>query len=214
MQIQTFTFNPFQENTYVLFDETKEAIIIDPGCSNNEENKVLQDFITSNNLNPVKLVNTHCHIDHVFGWDFVFKTWGLKPFYHPKDKVLLPRIGDQAKMFGFDLEPIAEDYGFEITEKEQVHFGNSVLEIFHCPGHAPGHIVLFHKDSNQCLVGDVIFRLGVGRTDLPFCNPQDLEQSIREVIYKLPDDCVLFSGHGSTTTVGYEKKSNPFVRSI
>lgn len=214
MQIKVFTFNPFQENTYVIYDETKEAVIIDPGCSNNTECLELKSFIEKEGLKPVMLLNTHCHIDHVFGWEFVFNTWGLKPYYHALDKVLLPRVGEQAKMFGFELKAFPEDYGHEISESEQIIFGQSSLDIYLCPGHAPGHLVFYHRLSNICIVGDVIFRLGVGRTDLPFCNPQDLESSIRNVIYNLPDDCTLYSGHGPRTTVGYEKKNNPFVRSV
>lgn len=213
MKVKTFTFSPFQENTYVIYDETKEAVIVDPGCSNTEENNILKAFIESNGLKPVKLINTHCHIDHVFGWDFVYQTWGLKPYYHPKDSVLLPRVGEQAKMFGFEMKSFPSDYGFEITEDEKVTFGHTELDIMFCPGHAPGHIVFYHQESNICLVGDVIFRQSVGRTDLPYCDPVALEHSIRTVIYNLPDDCTLYSGHGLKTTVGHEKKNNPFVRS-
>ena len=214
MKVKVFTFNPFQENTYLIYDETGEVVIIDPGCSNEVECMELKNFIDEQGLKPVMLLNTHCHIDHVFGWEYVYNTWGLKPYYHALDKVLLPRVGEQAKMFGFELKSFPEDYGFEISEKEKVTFGNSELDIFLCPGHAPGHLVFYHKPTNVCIVGDVIFRLSVGRTDLPFCDPQALEKSIKEVIYKLPNDCTLYPGHGPSTEVGFEKKNNPFVRSV
>lgn len=214
MNIKVFTFNPFQENTYVVYDDTKEAVIIDPGCSNEIECQELKSFIEELDLTPVMLLNTHCHIDHVLGWEFVYDTWGLKPFYHALDKVLLPRVGEQAKMFGFELNSFPEDYGIEIKETDQVKFGDTTMDIYLCPGHAPGHLVFHHGPTNTCIVGDVIFRLSVGRTDLPYCNPKDLEASIRNVIYKFSDDCTLHPGHGPSTTVGFEKKNNPFVRSI
>lgn len=214
MKIKVFTFNPFQENTYLIYDDTKEAVIIDPGCSTEAECLELKSFIDNEGLTPVMLLNTHCHIDHVFGWEYVYETWGLKPYYHALDKVLLPRVGEQAQMFGFNLKSFPEDYGIEIKETDKIQFGNTTLDIHLCPGHAPGHLVFYHQPTNNCIVGDVIFRLSVGRTDLPFCDPNALEHSIRTVIYNLPDDCVLHPGHGPSTNVGFEKKNNPFVRSV
>lgn len=214
MKIKVFTFNPFQENTYLIYDDTKEAVIIDPGCSTEAECLELKSFIDEEGLTPVMLLNTHCHIDHVFGWEYVYETWGLKPHYHALDKVLLPRVGEQAQMFGFNLKAFPEDYGIEIKETDEIRFGNTTLDIYLCPGHAPGHLVFYHQPTNNCIVGDVIFRLSVGRTDLPFCDPNALEHSIRTVIYQLPEDCVLHPGHGPSTNVGFEKKNNPFVRSV
>lgn len=214
MKVKVFTFNPFQENTYIVYDDTKEAVIIDPGCSNALECQNLKAFIEDNDLKPVMLLNTHCHIDHVFGWEFVYDTWGLKPYYHTLDKVLLPRVGEQAKMFGFEMSAFPEDYGHEISETDKVKFGNTSMDIYLCPGHAPGHLVFHHEPTNVCIVGDVIFRLSIGRTDLPYCDPKALESSIKNVIYKFADECTLYPGHGPSTTVGYEKKNNPFVRSV
>ncbi|MGB0883686.1 MAG: MBL fold metallo-hydrolase [Flavobacteriales bacterium] len=212
LHIQSFTFGPFQENTYLLYDDSKEAILIDPGCSGAEEELELFQFITKHELKLVKLVNTHCHIDHVMGWEFVENTWGLQPYFHPKDAVLLERVSQQAKQFGLEFKDFPKNYGQAITEAETLNFGNTSLDIFFCPGHAPGHLIFHHPESNQCIVGDVIFRQSVGRTDLPFCNSDDLVNSIQNIVYKLPDETVLHSGHGPKTTVGFEKLNNPFVR--
>jgi glyoxylase-like metal-dependent hydrolase (beta-lactamase superfamily II) len=212
MKVKIFTFNPFQENTYLLYDDSKEAVLIDPGCSYEDEEQELTDFIKQEGLNLVKLINTHCHIDHVLGWSFVEKTFGLKPYYHAEDEKLLSNLQEHGKSFGFNIEDFGNNYGTHISETDIITFGNTTLEIRFCPGHAPGHIVFYHPDTKQCIVGDVIFKQSVGRTDLPFCNPDDLVHSIRTQIYSLPDETILYPGHGPSTTVGFEKKNNMFVR--
>ncbi|MCT4664545.1 MAG: MBL fold metallo-hydrolase [Flavobacteriales bacterium] len=212
MQIQIFTFNPFQENTYLLFDETKEAVLIDPGCHTEHEYEELVEFIEKNDLKLVKIINTHCHIDHIMGWYFTTEKWGLKPYYHSKEEVWVQGMQEHAKMFGFEMEDFGADYGIHLDEMKSIGFGNTELEIHLCPGHAPGHVVFHHPESKQCIVGDVIFKNSIGRTDLPHCNQQDLVDAIRNTIYSFPDDTVLFPGHGPRTTVGEEKVGNMFVR--
>ena len=212
MYIKAFEVNPFSENTYLIYDDTKEAIVVDPGFFSPHEQANFLNFLKENKLNLVQSINTHCHIDHVFAWEFIYDKFGLKPTFHQNDLALLKTINEQAKLFGISWQLGNIPYNKHIEVSSKISFGNTNLDVLFCPGHAPGHVVFHEPKSNVCLVGDVIFRQSIGRTDLPFCNPAHLEKSIQEVIYKLPSDCTLFPGHGPTTTVGHEMTSNPFVR--
>ena len=209
IQIQNFVFNPFMENTYVLYDETKEAIIIDPGCYEQAEKEELVDFIDSNDLKVVKLINTHCHIDHVFGNAFVKKKYGVSLTIHKEDEATLRSVEVYAPAYGFqNFENTTADDFFD--EGDEVRFGNSSLEIFFTPGHAPGHVVLVNKEENICIGGDVLFDGSIGRTDLPGGDFDTLIKSIHDKVFTLSDEMVVYPGHGGTTTVGKEKVSNPF----
>jgi len=212
MNIQAFTYNFFAENTYVLYDETKECIIVDPGCYFDKEKRNLMDFIAENNLKPVKLINTHCHLDHIFGNSFVVNEYGIDLYCHPIEEEPLmqaPYYGQA--MFNVSVEPSPRPAGY-LLEGDTVTFGNTTLDILFAPGHSPGHIVLYCKADNAAIVGDVIFRRSIGRTDLPGGDFEQLKNSILTKIYTLPDDTVLYPGHMETTTVGEEKAHNPFVR--
>ena len=210
ISLKSFCFNPFAENTYVLYDETKECIIIDPGCFEKGEEETLGNFISSTELTPVMLVNTHAHIDHVLGNDFVFKTYKLKPVLHRNEVAILeaaPAIGMQ---WGVAVNPSPAPAKF-IEEGDRIKFGNSVLEILFTPGHSPGSVCLYNPEQSFLIGGDVLFRGSIGRTDLPGGDHQTLIQSIREKLFHLPDDTVVHPGHGPETTIGYERKFNPFV---
>ncbi|WP_422360827.1 MBL fold metallo-hydrolase [Reichenbachiella sp.] len=209
IQIQNFVFNPFMENTYVLYDETKEAIVIDPGCYEQAEKDELTDFIESNELKVVKLINTHCHIDHVFGNAFVKKKYGVSLVIHKEDEATLKSVEVYAPAYGFQNFETTEAEEF-FAEGDQVKFGNSALDIFFTPGHAPGHVVLVNQEQNICIGGDVLFDGSIGRTDLPGGDFDTLIKSIHEKVFALQDDTVVYPGHGGTTTVGKEKVSNPF----
>lgn len=209
IEIKCFTFNPFMENTYVLYDETKEAIIIDPGCYEKEEQKQLSDFIDEHSLKVVKLLNTHGHIDHVFGNQWVKDLYNVKLYIHPKDEETLRSVKVYAPAYGFANYNESKPDAY-LVEGEQVTFGDSILDILFAPGHAPGHIVFFNKDQNICIGGDVLFDGSIGRTDLPGGDHDTLIRSIHEKIFPLGDNMVVYSGHGGPTTVGKEKKSNPF----
>ena len=210
MQLHKFEFNPFYENTYVLYDQSGEAIIIDPGCYEAYEQAELTNFITKNQLKPIAVVNTHCHIDHVLGNAFCKRHFGI-PLWIPADEQVV-----------FDAVPsYSSNYGFQRYEHTDVDmhlgntgvlaFGNTELEIRFAPGHAPGHLMYYHQESKQLIAGDVIFRQSIGRTDLPGGNYETLEASIRNMVYTLPNDTNIFPGHGTSTTVGHEKQFNPFV---
>lgn len=209
IQIQNFVFNPFMENTYIVYDETKEALIIDPGCYENEERKELDDFISENGLKITELINTHCHIDHVFGNAYVKKKYGLKLKIHKEDEATLRSVEVYAPAYGFqNYQTSQADVFFE--EGDIVSFGNSELEVLFTPGHAPGHVVLFNKEEKVCIGGDVLFDGSIGRTDLPGGDYDTLISSIKDKLFLLPDDVVVYPGHGGVTTIKKEKESNPF----
>ena len=210
ISIQGFVFNPFLENTYILYDETKECVIIDPGCSNDEERKELSDFIKEENLKPVKLLNTHCHIDHVFGNSFVAKKYNLGLEIHEDDLQVLHSLPQVSHLYGLNAEESIEPSSF-LNEGDIVKFGNSSLEIFFTPGHSPGSISFYNKEQKLIVGGDVLFQGSIGRTDLPGGDHETLLTSIREKLFTLDDDFIVFSGHGEETTIGFEKKNNPFL---
>lgn len=209
MKIAVFTVNAFQENSVVLHDETGACAIVDPGFSNAAECDELRSFISNNQLKPVLLLNTHCHIDHILGNRFVLDEYGLKPQIHVLDLPLLQSAGTIAQLYGLNYDPSPEPEHF-FEEGDIVSFGNTKLEVLHLPGHAPGHVIFVHRDSKNIIAGDVIFRGSIGRTDLPGGNHEQLLNSIRQKLFSLPDDFIIYPGHGPETTVGIEKTSNPF----
>lgn len=209
INIQALTFNPFQENTYILSDESRECIIIDPGCCNPEEEKELEAFIANHKLTPVKLVNTHAHIDHVLGNRFVSGKWNLLPEMHEKDLPVLASLQAVGMNFGIHIDTPPQPKTF-LKERDQIRFGNSVLDVLFTPGHSPGSISLYSKSGNFVIAGDVLFLNSIGRTDLPGGNHETLLQSIRKKLFVLGDDVNVYPGHGPLTTIGYERRSNPF----
>jgi glyoxylase-like metal-dependent hydrolase (beta-lactamase superfamily II) len=209
LQVQVFEFNPLQENTYVLYDETRECLIIDPGCIEREEQYELSDFISTHQLTVKVLLNTHCHFDHVFGNDYVKEKYKVKLLIHPKDEATLKAVKVYAPVYGFDQYKESTPDGF-LEEGDVVSFGNQQLKVLFVPGHAPGHIAFYHEASHIIISGDVLFYNSIGRTDLPGGNYQTLIQSIHEKMFTLPDDVTVYPGHGPETTIGHEKRTNPF----
>jgi glyoxylase-like metal-dependent hydrolase (beta-lactamase superfamily II) len=211
MTIQTFTFNPFSENTYLISDETGECIIIDPGMMDREEDQEIYGFIERNNLTPKLVLNTHCHIDHILGNDSATRKYGIELWAHELDLPTLER-GEAASMLWnipYRTSPLPNKF---VNEGDIIRFGSTELEVIFVPGHAPGHVAFIHHASKSILSGDVLFKESVGRVDLPGCNREDLGRSIREKLYTLPDDYTVYPGHGPTTTIGHEKVNNVFVR--
>ena len=161
MEIKTFTFNPFQENTYIIYDTTNECIIIDPGCYNSEEKAILKQFITKKKLKPVKLINTHCHIDHILGNKFVSEEWNIDLYMHKEDLSLLEDASNIAEVYGFqDYEPSPLPKYF-LSQNKKITFGKSYFNVLFTPGHAPGHICLYNKENNILISGDVIFQKSI-----------------------------------------------------
>ncbi len=209
MKIKKFTFNSFQENTYIV-SSNKDCMIIDPGCSSQSEKNDLTSYIEDNKLNPIALINTHCHLDHIFGNNFIAKKYKLRPKMHKKDFPLLERSVDIAKIYNVPLDPPPLEVDF-IKEKDTIQIGETMWEIIFTPGHAPGHICLLNKKDNVIIVGDVLFLMSIGRTDLPGCNHDDLIHSIQNKIINLDEKITVLCGHGDNTTIGFEKNNNPFL---
>jgi len=210
MKIKKFTFNSFQENTYII-NSDKDCMIIDPGCHSIEEKKILSDYIIKENLKPIHLINTHCHLDHIFGNNFVCKEYNLTPEIHKNDFLLLKHAMNVAKNYGVHLDEPTLDVRF-IKEGENIKLGKTKWEVIFTPGHAPGHICLLNKVEKKLIAGDVLFFMSIGRTDLPLCNHNDLITSIKEKLFVLDDNIEVLCGHGNNTTIGFEKKNNPFLK--
>jgi glyoxylase-like metal-dependent hydrolase (beta-lactamase superfamily II) len=210
MTVTGFTFNPFSENTYLLHDDTGECVIIDPGCYDKKEQETLQAFIRDHNLKVVLLLNTHCHIDHVFGNQFVTDTYQVPFLIHADDLATLQAVPVYAPAYGFPHYQAAAPSGF-LTPGENIKFGHTELQVLFCPGHAPGHVVFYDEKSKVVLGGDVLFQRSIGRTDLPGGDFDTLIRSIRTQLFTLPDDVTVYPGHGPSTTIGEEKRSNPFL---
>jgi len=209
IKVKSFTFNPFQENTYLLYDDTLEAVVIDPGCNEMEEKKELSDFISLNQLKVKLLLNTHCHIDHVLGNDFVKSRYQVPFKIHPLDLPVLKSVKSYASNYGFPLYQEATPDA-ELREGSPVNFGNSSLQVIFLPGHAPGHVGFYSDVDNFIIAGDVLFFHSVGRTDLPGGNHETLLARIHQNLFILPDEIIVYPGHGPATNIGEEKMNNPF----
>ena len=210
-QVQAFEFNPFAENTYVVYDETGECAIFDPGCFTEAERNTLAAFIEKNNLRPVRLINTHCHLDHVFGNAFAARTWGLTLETHAQEVVFLDRFPMTCQMYGITGAEESPMPGKFLQGGDTVKFGNTQLDILFTPGHSPASLSFYCKAENFVLAGDVLFMESIGRTDLPGGNMNTLLESIRTQLFTLPDHTIVFSGHGPETTIRHEKEYNPFL---
>jgi hydroxyacylglutathione hydrolase len=210
LSIHKFTFNPFQENTYLLHDKQGFSAIIDPGCHTNSEQSELESFILKHQLKPILLLNTHCHIDHVLGNAWVKRKWDLQLGIHSKEAPVLKSVEVYAPNYGFHgYESTEGDYFIE--EGQIISLGEENLKVLFVPGHAPGHVVFYHEESGQCIGGDTLFRESIGRTDLPGGNHQLLLSKIKSELFSLPENTVVYPGHGPETTIGFEKIYNPFV---
>ena len=211
MKVIKFTFNPFQENTYLLVADNNDAIVVDPGMFTPEEHKIFDDYILDNNINLIKIVNTHGHIDHVFGVFDVKEKYNIPFYMHKEDEFLLERAFAQAEMFGIPMKqhvPLPDEH---IKEGDEVTFGNVSLDVIEAPGHSPGHVVLYNKDTNSLINGDVLFDGSYGRVDLPGGEYNTLKNSITNKLFQLPDETVVYTGHGGETTIGKEKVTNPIL---
>ncbi len=210
--IHSFTFSPFQENTYVIADDTThEAVIIDPGCYEQVEKETLWRFIESHKLTVKYLLLTHAHLDHVFGVAYVKRKFGVKAYLNQLDMVIYNDVASRCALFGLRGYEPSEIDEF-IQEGDQFTFGSIVLDTLFVPGHAPGHVAFVNHAERYVIGGDVLFKGSVGRTDLPYCSYTDLMTSIRTKLYTLPDDYTVYPGHMEPTTIGREKRTNPYVK--
>lgn len=210
IEIKQFTFGPLQENTFLLINGKKECIIIDPGCYFQDERKELLQYIQTQGLNVIRLLNTHCHFDHIFGNKLVSETYNVRPEIHEKEQWVLDKSQESGVMFNlpFDPSPMPKSY---LKEGDEIRFGDQVLTVLFTPGHSPGSVSFYCKDQQFVIGGDVLFYQSIGRTDLPGGNHQQLLNSIREQLFVLPDETRVFPGHGPNTSIGFEKRTNPFL---
>lgn len=212
LKLEQFVFNPFSENTYVVYDEnTKECVIIDPGCSNAGEENELFDFIDSHHLKPLMVINTHGHIDHIMGNTAAKKKYGIKVAAHPNVKNDFLRSRQQAAMFGMPFVGECELPDEDLEDGQIIKVGESTLEVISTPGHATGSISLYAEIEGWVFTGDALFCRSIGRTDLPGGNYEQLRTNIIERLFHLPDDTEVYAGHDQSTTIFDERRYNMFL---
>ena len=211
IKIQRFVFNSFQVNCYILSVGSGDAVIIDAACYGNREKQELEDYIGNNNLKLLRNLNTHCHVDHILGNSFIAETYGILPEYHEASSPFMVTVKEIAGSFGYAINEILNPARY-LVNNEKITLGNSELEVLYTPGHADGSVCFYNKAQGFVLTGDVLFKDTIGRTDLPSGNFDLLMKSIREKLFTLPDDTLVYPGHGPDTSIGYEKMNNPFIR--
>lgn len=210
LKIKSFVFSPIQENTYLLYDDLKNCVIIDPGCYYDAEKEELAQFIKQSGLTPKMLLNTHCHLDHVFGNKYIAETYNLTLQLHQAEKTVLAFAPASGLMYNMPFDNYKGEFIF-LNEGDIITIGNDRLKVIEAPGHSPGHICFYCEAQHFIISGDVLFNRSIGRTDLPGGNHQTLLASIRNKLFVLPNETVVYSGHGPATTIGEEKSENPFL---
>lgn len=210
LHVKVFTFSPIQENTYVLYNDAGNALIIDPGCYFSAEQETLKNFLKDTGLTPVQLLNTHCHLDHVFGNDWVHKTYGLELYIHPNEEKVLEFAPKSGETWGMPFTNYSGPLHF-LHPGDKVFLDEDELSILFTPGHSPGSICFYCEKQGFIIGGDVLFYQSIGRTDLPMGSHETLLHSIREELFTLPDAVIVHPGHGRPTSIGHEKAFNPFL---
>jgi glyoxylase-like metal-dependent hydrolase (beta-lactamase superfamily II) len=209
VEVKRFVFNPFMENTYVLYDGQGACVIIDPGCNTPEEEEEIRSFIEEKDLHPEQVLLTHAHLDHVCGTSFFYETYGLSPLLHPADRKIYDEVPAQAEIFSFPVKALPAP---ALLPDEQVTFGDTSLQVIHIPGHSPGGVAFFHAETRLLFSGDILFNGSIGRTDLPGGDYDLLVSSIAEkLIARLDPDTLVFPGHGPETSLEHEARTNPFL---
>lgn len=212
LRIKFFVFSPFSENTYLLINDQKECAIVDPGCYEQSEKEQLKNYIEKNELEVKMLLNTHSHLDHIFGNAFVSRTWNVSPQVHPLDEPVYSRFERTCVTYGIPGAETPSDPEYSLEEGKSVWLGDEEFEVMFLPGHCPGHVAFIHHKTKTIISGDVLFERSIGRTDLPGGDHETLIRSIKEKLILLPEDYVVHSGHGRPTTIGAEIKHNPFLK--
>jgi hydroxyacylglutathione hydrolase len=211
LTVKSFEFNPVQENTYVLSNEKDACLIIDPGCYFGNERTTLKEHIEQQGLSPKILLNTHCHLDHVFGNQFVAENWDLPLYLHEKEEPILTGAPAAGLKWGMPFEPYRGELIYLVPGRS-VTLGDDELEILFLPGHSPGSVGFYNRGQGWLIGGDVLFRGSIGRTDLPGGDHETLLRSIKERLLPLPDKTIVYPGHGEPTTIGWERANNPFLQ--
>jgi hydroxyacylglutathione hydrolase len=207
MKIKHFTFNPIQENTYIVYNNA-DCVIIDPGCYERHEELELLAFIQDNNLTPHAVLNTHCHVDHILGNQFTTSHFGIPLYVHPLDIPTLQAVISYAHVYGLGQYKESPLPDFLLEDKQILNFGSLHFEVIFGPGHSPGHVAFYNEDEKKCLLGDILFKGSFGRVDLPGGNIDVLKSTIFNRFFTLPNDVTIFPGHGDTSTIGVEKRTN------
>jgi hydroxyacylglutathione hydrolase len=208
--LKAFTFNPLQENTYLLYNEQKQALLIDPGCYFDDEKETIAGFIRSEKLELKYVLNTHCHLDHVFGNKWIYEQYQTTLHLHPLEVNMLEMAPASGLMWGIPFDNYQGPFMY-LNPGDQIKLGNDFLEILWLPGHSPGHLGFYCQQQDFIISGDVLFRESIGRTDLPGGHMETLLNSIKTQMWVLPDATKVYSGHGPVTTILHEKKNNPFL---
>lgn len=211
MNIKTLVFNPFQENTYIVWSKSRECAIIDPGMMYHNEYQAISAFIEEKGLTPTHLLNTHMHIDHVAGNEYISNKYGLVAEGNIEDNFLAERVKEQAQMFGVPYSGNNVTIGKNLSENDIIKIGDESLKVIEIPGHSKGHIAFYSEKDNFIFTGDALFQLSIGRTDLPTGNYNQLLTSIDTKLMTLPDETVVYPGHGNKTTIGFEREHNPYI---
>lgn len=213
MNVARLTFNPIQENTYIVWDDSKECIIIDAGNFSAKEDAMLTDFLNNHSLKPVMAVNTHGHFDHVMGVGYLKQTYDIPFACSSKDQFIVDTAEQSGMMFGVKCAPVPA-IDVDLDKLEEIHFGNTTLKVIKTPGHTPGHVSLYNEEHKILFTGDTLFRESIGRTDLPGGDYSWIMRSILEQLLPLGDDVVFYSGHGDKSDLGHEAIYNPFVTEV
>lgn len=208
LHVHVFTFNPFQENTMLVYNSLNECVIIDPGCFESYEKNELRDFIAEKGLTVLALLNTHCHIDHVLGNAFVKREYGVDFYMHELDLPTLKSVPNYAHLYGFEGYELSPDPDHFLADGQKLRFGSIELEVVFGPGHAPGHVAFYNAENGFLIGGDILFRGSFGRVDLPGGSMEVLKKTIFERMFTLPEQTVVYPGHGPTTDIGQEKSTN------
>ncbi len=211
MKIATLQFNPIQENTYIIWDETLECAIIDAGNCNAREHQALFNFISEHNLTPKLAINTHGHFDHIMGVEALRREYGVELAISEKDRFLLDTATPGSVVYGITIEEMPSTIDIDLDKCSQISFGNTTLEVIPTPGHTPGHVSLFAREEKILFTGDTLFKESIGRTDLPGGDYSWIMRSILESVITLGDDVKVFPGHGPSTTIGHETLYNPYI---
>lgn len=208
VHVEQFTFNGFQENTYVVFDENGKGVIIDPGCYDRQEEIDLRSFIEQKQIEIVAVLNTHAHIDHILGNQFVTSHFVVDLYLHEKDLNTLRSVESYANVYGFNAYKLSPEPTQFLEDGQMLSFGEIELKVLFTPGHAPGHVVFYCEKGKFVINGDVLFQGSFGRVDLPGGDLETLKKSIFNIMFKLPEETVVYCGHGPSTTIGQEKRFN------
>lgn len=214
MKIKRFTFNPWQENSYIVYDEGGDCVLIDMGCMSDNDFKTLSDFVEQEELTVKYIMNTHLHIDHIMGNYYTKKHYNVPLLAHENDEFLIANAGTYAEQIGLSLEALPPGIDQFINDGDEIKFGDSKLTVMHIPGHTPGSVVFYAEEDKFLLSGDVLFYESIGRTDLIYGNHAALVKGITSKLFKLPDDVIVHPGHGPQTSIGHEKENNPFLKHL